>query len=331
MIARRAVRGTVPTELGLGGAQLGNLYREMSDETAAEVVDAAWDAGIRYFDTAPHYGVGLSERRLGTLLRERPREQYVLSTKVGRLLVPDPDGAGRRDDEGFDVPATWRRQWDLGRDGIRRSVEESLERLGLDRIDVAYLHDPEDHWRQALDEAVPALVELREEGVVRAVGAGMNYARHLTELVRDHDVDLVMCAGRHTLLEQAYELLDTARDRGIGVVVAGVYNSGLLARPRPGPDPKYDYAPAPPGLVARVHALADVCEAHGVSLPEAAVAFPLRHPAVVSVVVGAARPRQVADAVDRYHRPIPDVLWEDLATAGLLPDRVTHAPDQEPT
>jgi D-threo-aldose 1-dehydrogenase len=263
--------------------------------------------------------VGLSERRLGALLRERPRDEYVLSTKVGRLLVPDPDGAGRQDDQGFAVPATTRREWDLSRDGIRRSVTESLERLGLDRIDVAYLHDAEDHWVQALDEAVPALVELREEGVVRAVGAGMNYAGPLTELVREHDVDLVMCAGRYTLLEQADELLEAAHARGVGVVAAGVYNSGLLARPRPGPEPMYDYAPAPAALVARVHALADVCEAHGTTLPEAAVAFPLRHPAVVSVVVGAAGPGQVDDAVARYRTPIPDALWEDLATAGLLP------------
>jgi D-threo-aldose 1-dehydrogenase len=325
MMRARTVRGVTLTELGLGGAQVGNLHREVSDETAAATVDAAWAAGIRSFDTAPHYGLGLSERRLGALLRERPRDEFVLSTKVGRLLVPNPGGAGRMDDQGFAVPATTRREWDLSRGGIRRSLEESLERLGLDRIDVAYLHDPEDHWEQALAEAVPALIELREEGVVRAVGAGMNFAEHLTELVREHDVDLVMCAGRYTLLEQADELLDAALDRGVGVVVAGVYNSGLLARPRPGPEPLYNYEPAPAELVARVHAIADVCEAHGVTLPEAAVAFPLRHPAVVSVVVGAAGAGQVADAVERYRRPVPDALWEDLATAGLLSDRAARA------
>lgn len=316
------------TELGLGGAQLGNLYREVSDETVAATVDAAWEAGLRYFDTAPHYGVGLSERRLGALLRERPRDDYVLSTKVGRLLVPDPDGAGRYDDEGFAVPATTRRQWDFSRDGVRRSVEESLERLGLDRIDVAFLHDPEDHWEQALREGLPALLELRDEGVLRAVGAGMNFAAPLTELVHEHDVDLVMCAGRHTLLEQAGELLDAAGERGVGVVVAGVYNSGLLARPRPRPDAHYDYAPAPAELLDRVNALADVCEAHGVSLPEAALAFPFRHPAVVSVVVGAGGPDQLADAVLRHSRPVPDALWADLAATGLLIDPTT-VPTQE--
>jgi D-threo-aldose 1-dehydrogenase len=332
MIATRTARGVELTELGLGGAQFGNLSREVADETVAASVDAAWQSGIRYFDTAPHYGVGLSERRLGALLRERPRDDFVLSTKVGRLLVPNPDGVGRMDDQGFVVPATTRRQWDLSRSGIRRSVEESLERLGLSRIDIAYLHDPEDHWEQALAEAVPALVELREEGVVRAVGAGMNFADHLTELVREHDVDLVMCAGRYTLLEQADDLLDAALERGIGVVAAGVYNSGLLSRARPGPNPKYDYDRAPAELVARVHAIADICEAHGATLPEAAVAFPLRHPAVVSVVVGAAGPGQVADAVDRYQHPVPDALWEDLASAGLLSTRAARAlpaPTQE--
>lgn len=323
----RTVRGLELTELGLGGAQLGNLYREVTDDEAAAGFAAAWDAGVRYFDTAPHYGLGLSERRLGELLRRHPREDYVLSTKVGRLLVPDPDGAGRQDDQGFAVPASTRRVWDFSRDGVRRSVEESLERLGLDRIDVVYLHDAEDHWAQAVTEGLPALLELREEGLVRGVGAGMNLAGPLTELVREHDVDLVMCAGRYTLLEQADELLEAALERGVGVVAAGVYNSGLLARPRPGPDPTYDYAPAPPALVARVDALADLCEAHGVTLPEAAVHFPLRHPAVVSVVVGAAGPDQVGDAVDRYRRTIPEDLWDALPTTAPP----FHAPTQEPT
>jgi D-threo-aldose 1-dehydrogenase len=311
-ISERTVRGIHLTELGLGGAQLGNLNREISDEQAAAVIDRAWGAGIRYFDTAPHYGLGLSERRLGKALGSRPRDQYVLSTKVGRLVEANPDGVARTDEEGFAVPATSRRRWDFTRDGVRRSLDQSLERLGLDRVDVVYLHDPEDHWEQALREGLPALHELREEGVIGAIGAGMNFAGPLTMLVREHDVDLVMCAGRYTLLEQADELLQAAADRGVGVVVAGVYNSGLLARPRPGPTPMYDYKPAPAQLVTRVNQLADVCEAYGVSLPDAAVAFPLRHPAVASVVVGAAGPDQVDDAVDRYHRCVPEALWDAL-------------------
>jgi D-threo-aldose 1-dehydrogenase len=322
VIPARTRGRTSLTELGLGGAQLGNLYRAIGDDDARRIVDAAWDMGIRYFDTAPHYGLGLSERRLGSLLSERSREEYVLSSKVGRLLEPDANAAGRMDDEGFDVPATMRRRWDFSRDGIRRSVQESLDRLGLDGLDVAYLHDPENHWEQALAEALPALIELREEGVVGAIGAGMNFAEPLIELIRDdRGVDLVMCAGRHTLLEQADDLVDLASERGVGVVAAGIYNSGLLASARPGPDPKYDYAPAPAELVARVEALATVCESHGVTLPDAALAFPLRHPAVISVVVGAASPQQVADAVDRHHRPIPDALWSDLAAAGLISPR----------
>lgn len=308
------------TEVGLGGAQLGNLYRSRSDEAVEAIVGRAWDLGVRYFDTAPHYGLGLSERRLGVLLRQRPRDQFVLSTKVGRLLEPNPTYAGEKDDQLFDVPAMTRRRWDFSADGVRRSLEESLERLGLDRVDVVYLHDPDDHWRQALDEALPALVKLRDQGVVGAVGAGMNFAAPLTELVTGHDVDLVMCAGRHTLLEQAPGLLDAAAQRGVGVVVAGVYNSGLLARPRPPEDASYDYAPAPPEVLARARSMAEVCERHGLTLPEVAVAYPLRHPAVVSVVVGASRPEQVSEAVERARTSVPDALWAELHDAGLLRD-----------
>lgn len=322
MISARTHGRTRLTELGLGGSQLGNLYHAISDDDAHRIVNTAWDAGIRYFDTAPHYGLGLSERRLGSFLRERRRDEYVLSSKVGRLLEPDRNATGRMDDEGFDVPATMRRMWDFSRDGIHRSVHDSLDRLGLDRMDIAYLHDPENHWEQALSEAVPALIELREEGVVRAIGAGMNFTGHLTELIReDHGLDLVMCAGRYTLLEQADDLVELALERGVGVVAAGVYNSGLLALPRPGPDPQYNYERAPADVIARVEALAAVCEAHGVTVPEAALAFPLRHPAVISVVVGAASPGQAADAADRHRRSIPDALWSDLATAGLISTR----------
>jgi len=306
------------TRLGLGGAQFGNLYRPMPDAVAEQTFAAAWDAGIRYIDTAPHYGLGLSEQRLGRLLRGCPRDEYVLSTKVGRRLEANPAFSGEQDDEGFAVPARTRRVWDLSRDGIRRCLTESLQRLGLDRVDVVYLHDAEDHWEQALREAVPALVELRDEGVVRAVGAGMNYAEHLTQLVREFDVDLVMCAGRYTLLEQADALLTAALQRGVGVVIAGVYNSGLLAGPRPGRQPRYNYRPAPPAVLERVEALAEVCERHGVTLPEAALAFPLRHPAVASVVVGASGPQQVTQAAARLATPIPPALWTDLAAAGVI-------------
>ncbi len=306
------------SRLGLGGAQFGNLYQEMTDAVAAQTFATAWECGVRYFDTAPHYGLGLSERRLGAFLSQLPRESYVLSTKVGRLLVPNEAFAGERDNDGFDVPARMKRVWDFSRDGVRHSIEESLERLGLDRLDIALLHDPESHWQQAIDDGLSALREMRDEGMVGAIGAGMNDARYLTELIREHDVDVVMCAGRYTLLEQANEMMAAASDHGVAVVIAGVYNSGLLARSRPDRDATYNYAPAPPELIARAGAIADICERYGVSLPHAALAFPLRHPAVVSVVVGAAAPEQISEAAQRLDQPIPDELWEAL---GLTTDR----------
>ncbi|MCU1509418.1 MAG: putative oxidoreductase [Glaciihabitans sp.] len=330
---RATRRGLRLTELGLGAAQFGNLYRETTDAEAAEAVTAAWDAGIRYFDTAPHYGLGLSERRIGRSLQERPRDEFVLSSKVGKLLVPSPETAHQLDDEGFAVPASTRRRWDFSRDGILRSVESTLERTGLDRIDIFYLHDPDDFQQQAFTEGISALIELREQGVVSAVGAGMNQSHALAELVRTADVDLVMCAGRYTLLEQGAldDLLPIASERGVGVVIAGVYNSGLLSAPRPPADANYNYEQAPAELVARAHAIADVCESHGVSLPEAALAFPLRHPAVVSVVIGARNAAQVSGNVDRFSTDIPEELWGDLQTAGLLRESPRTIVEQDNT
>ena len=318
----RALRnGLALTELGLGTAQFGNLYRETTDEEAFGAAEAAWDAGVRYFDTAPHYGLGLSERRLGSYLATKPRDEFVISSKVGRLLVPSPETATEQDDEGFAVPAAVRRVWDFSREGILRSVDATLERTGLDRLDIAYLHDPDDHLEQAFGEGIEALIELRAQGVVRAVGAGMNQAAALAELIRRADVDVVMVAGRFSLLDQeaAQALLPLAAERQVGVVVAGVYNSGLLSSPRPAQNAKYDYQDAPAALVERARAIAEVCERHGVTLPDAAVAFPLLDPAVVSVVVGARTPAQVDGNVARYQARIPDALWGDLRSAALLP------------
>lgn len=304
--------------LGLGGAPLGNLYRAMSDENARAVVDAAWARGIRYFDTAPHYGLGLSERRLGAALAARPRAEYVVSTKVGRLLVDNPGGAGKRDTEGFDVPRTLVRRRDYSRDGALRSLESSLARLDLDRVDLALVHDPEDHVEEALAGALPALVELREQGVVDGVGLGMNFDRVLAGFVRRADVDVVLIAGRYTLLEQPAldELLPLCEERGVRVMAAGVFNSGLLASPVPGGT--YDYAAAPAEVVARAARIAEVCERHGVELPRAAIALPAAHPAVDRVVFGAATPEQVSENVDRAAAPVPDALWADLVAEGLL-------------
>jgi D-threo-aldose 1-dehydrogenase len=305
---------------GFGAAQLGNLFRETSDAEAADAVDAAWAAGIRYYDTAPHYGLGLSERRLGSALAERTRAELLVSTKVGRLLVPSPDTAHRHDDEGYAVPASIRRVWDFSADGVRRSLDASLDRLGLDRVDIVYLHDPDDHWEAASNSAIPALVALREQGVVDAIGVGMNQSAMPAEFVRRHDIDLVMLAGRYTLLDQSAldDLLPVAADRGVGIVAAGVYNSGLLSEPRPAAGGMYDYKPAPPELVDRALRLAAVCDAHGVDLPTAAVQFPLRHPAVVSVVVGARTADQVRVNVERLATPVPDDLWTELESSGLV-------------
>ncbi|MEU8156354.1 aldo/keto reductase [Micromonospora sp. NPDC048986] len=308
------------TELGFGAAQGGNLYRTTTDEEFASAVDAAWEAGLRYFDTAPHYGLGLSERRLGAALRQRPRDEYVVSTKVGRLLVPSPQDAHRRDSDGFDVPAAHRRVWDFSRDGVLRSIEASLERTGLDRIDIVYLHDPDDHWEQAAYEAVPALVDLRDQGVVGAIGAGMNQSAMLARFVRETDVDVMMCAGRYTLLEQgaATDLLPAAENRGVGVVIAGVYNSGLLSRDRPPADAVYNYQQAPAALIERARRIATVCETYGVTLPQAALAFVRRHPGVVSTVVGVRDEAQAVETVRRSGVVVPEELWDDLAAAGLL-------------
>ncbi|WP_244943305.1 aldo/keto reductase, partial [Streptomyces inhibens] len=249
MPQRTLGRSGVPvTALGFGAAALAGLYTPVSEETAAATVEAAWDVGIRCYDTAPHYGLGLSERRLGEALRTKPRDSYTLSTKVGRLLEPHTGGG---DDlaHGFAVAATHRRVWDFSADGVRRSLEDSLTRLGLDRIDIALLHDPDDHEEQAFREAYPALERLRAEGVVRAIGAGMNEAAMLTRFVTDTDVDAVLCAGRYTLLEQPAldQLLPAAAARGKSVIIGGVFNSGLLADPKPGAT--YNYAKAPGELL----------------------------------------------------------------------------------
>ncbi|WP_440900436.1 aldo/keto reductase [Actinosynnema sp.] len=301
------------SRLGFGAAPLGNLYEPVADADAEAAVRAAWEAGIRYYDTAPHYGLGLSERRLGAALAGVPRADFVLSTKVGRLLEPvDPVG----DDlaNGFAVPAHSRRVWDFSADGVRRSLESSADRLGVDRVDVVYLHDPDHHWRQAIDEAYPALADLRDQGVVRAVGVGMNQWRVPERFVRETDVDVVLLAGRHTLLERgATGLLDLCAERGVEVVAAAPFNSGLLAE-RVVPDgATHDYAPAPPELLARARALAWTCAAHGVALPAAALQFPLRHPAVRSVLVGMRSAAQVRANAAALAATVPGALWEELA------------------
>lgn len=306
------------TELSFGAAGIGNLYTPVDPGAAAAAIDAAWDVGIRTFDTAPHYGLGLSERRLGEALRTRPRDSYTLSTKVGRLLEPCP-AEGYDLANGFAVRADHRRVWDFSADGVRRSIEESLQRLGLDRIDIVYLHDPDDHEEAAFRHGYPALERLRAEGIVGAIGAGMNQAAMLTRFLRDTDVDAVLCAGRYTLLDQSAlaELLPEAAARGKSVVVGGVFNSGLLADPRPGAT--YDYAAAPDDIRERALRLKAVTERHGVPLRAAALHYPLGHPAVAGVLVGARSAAEVRDAAELLGRSVPSGLWDELRAEGLLP------------
>jgi D-threo-aldose 1-dehydrogenase len=318
---QRKIQNTpVPlTELGFGAAVIGNLYKVTPAEEAAAAVDAAWEAGIRYFDTAPHYGLGLSERRLGAALRGRPRDAYVLSSKVGRLLVPNEEPRGV-DSEGFAVRDDLRRQWDFSRDGVLRSLDASLERTGLDRLDIVYVHDPDDHWRQAAEEAMPTLAELRDQGVIGAIGAGMNQSAMLARFLRETAADVVMLAGRYTLLDQSAldDVLPAAQEHGKSVVAVGVFNSGLLSRDRPAPGMKYDYQDAPPELVARALAIAEICEAHGTSLPAAAIAFPYTHPSVVNVTLGMRTAEQVERNVELHRSAVPQALWENLRRQGLI-------------
>jgi len=317
--SRRLARGLTLTELGFGGAPIGNLFSACTDDEADATVRAAWAAGLRYFDTAPHYGLGLSERRLGRTLQTFPRDQFVVSTKVGRRLEP-ADTGHEEDPEGFAVPATHRRVWDFSRDGVLRSIEASLERLGLDRIDLVLIHDPDDHAREAIEEAAPALSQLRSEGVIGGYGVGMNQAPMLARFVRETDVDAVMVAGRYTLLDQSAgeELLPEALAHDVGVINVGIFNSGLLSTPRPRPDAPYDYGTVPAEIYERTLKIAGLCEQVGVDLPTAAAAFAGRHPAVASVVVGLRTPEQVQELVARWQRTVPDELWAALSEEGLI-------------
>lgn len=317
------------TELGMGTAPLGNLYRAIPDDEAHAVLERAWEAGVRYYDTAPLYGFGLSETRLNRFLRGKPRDAYVLSTKVGRRLeaatVETRDGIGKW----FEVPNR-REVYDYTYDGVMRSFEASLERLGIDRVDILFAHDLDrfNHGTQAaLDAEIDALMnggyrallKLRDEGVVKAVGAGVNEWETCQTLTERGDFDLFLLAGRYTLLEQeALEsFLPLATRRGIGVVIGGAYNSGILAT---GPEPgaRYNYDPAPPDILERVERIEAVCKRHGVRLVDAAFQFPLRHPAVVSVVPGGQGVSEMESNILASQAAVPDALFADLKAAGLM-------------
>lgn len=306
------------TELGFGGSTIGNLGRPIDDETATAAVDAAWAAGVRYFDTAPHYGLGLSERRLGRALAGHDRTDFVLSTKVGRLLVPNDRPSGSDLVQGgFAVADSLRRVFDYSRDGVLRSLDASLDRLGMDRIDVALIHDPDEpeQAEQAITQAVAALVELRDQGVLGAVGFGMNTWPTLLRAVRESDIDVVMIAGRWTLLDRSAEpLLEECVQRGVSVFAAAPYNSGLLAADWPAESARYNYRTVKSEVLDQARALADRCRIHGVRLPVAAIRYPTRHPAVAAVVVGLRNPDQVAAAAAAFDEQIPEPVWAALAS-----------------
>lgn len=308
--------------LGFGAAGIGNLYRAVDHSVAQAAVEAAWAGGIRYYDTAPHYGLGLSERRLGLALKDKPRDEFLISTKVGRLLVPADNPGRAPDDEGFDVPADMRRVWNPTDAGIRRSLEESLDRLGLDHVDVLYLHDPDVYDLEAgITQALPAMEKLRAEGMVKAIGVGSNSSDALLQCVQRSGLDLVMLAGRYTLLEQPaqQDLLPACVEHGVGVVNVGVFNSGLLARARISDDAHYNYSPAPQEILDHARRLAACCAEFGVDLPTAALQFSRRHPAVRTVVVGASSPSQIEQNIARMHEPVPEELWEELRRRALVP------------
>jgi D-threo-aldose 1-dehydrogenase len=306
--------GLSVTRLGLGCAPLGGLFEEVSDAAAAETVAAAWQRGVRLFDTAPLYGSGLSERRVGAALRDRQRDELVLSTKVGRLLEP-----GGEADPMFSGAPVARPVFDFSYDAALRSLEASLERLGLDRVDVALIHDPDAHYEEAVAGAYVALERLRGEGVVGAIGAGMNQSELLARFARETDVDCLLVAGRYTLLDGSAlaELLPLCEEKGIAVIAGGVFNSGILASGEG--SGAYDYAPAAPELVERVRALAAVCARWDVPLQAAALQFPLGHPAVACVLVGCRSAAEVEEDARLFELELPAGLWDELRAARLLP------------
>jgi D-threo-aldose 1-dehydrogenase len=303
------------TRFGLGTAPLAGLYEAVPEDQALQVITRAWDEGVRHFDTAPLYGFGNAETRLGKALHDKPREDFVLASKVGRLLRADaPPEPGQN----FRGTPSVNPVFDFSYDGVMRSVDESLQRLQLDRIDILHIHDPDNHYDDALHGAYKALDHLRSEGVIRAVGAGMNQAEMLARFAREGNFDCFLLAGRYTLLDQIAldELLPICVERGIAIIAAGVYNSGILADPKLGA--RYNYATAPEPLLERARKIRAVCDRHGIPLKAAALQFPIGHPAVSCVVVGCRSVAQLDESLRMFEVDIPPSLWQELKSEGLL-------------
>ncbi len=307
------------TSIGLGSAPLGGLFTPVSDADAEATIARAWSAGIRFFDTAPLYGFGLAERRLGVFLRQQPRDSYVISTKVGRLLrAPDADAT---EDEHYKGTPRERPVFDFSHDGVMRSVEESLARLGLDRVDVLLVHDPDDHYDDAVAGAFRALQRLRSEGTVKAIGAGMNQSEMLVRFAEAVPVDCFLLAGRYTLLDQGAldALFPVCQAKHIGILLGGIYNSGVLADPRTGA--KFNYQDADPALIARALELDELCRRHGTDLKAAALQFCIVHPAVTVAVMGARNAAEVADNIAMSEAAIPPAFWQELRARKLVDAR----------
>lgn len=323
---RRDTRIALPGPLGFGSAPLGNLFARVAEDVARETVRAAWDAGVRLFDTAPFYGFGLAEHRLGEMLRQQPRDAFTLSTKVGRLLVPDAAAAADRNDFFGGLP--FRAEFDYSADATRRSIEQSLQRLGLARIDIVLIHDvgEDTHgpaWRERFDDAMrgaaPALTALRREGVIKAWGLGVNRVEPCLMALDQADPDLFLVAGRYTLLDTdaATELFPRCAERGVRAIIGGPYNSGLLAG-----GSTFDYTAAPDALRGRVQRLGAICGRHGVDLRAAALQFCAAHPVTGAVIPGARNPAEVETNARLMRAPIPAALWEALRHERLIPESV---------
>jgi D-threo-aldose 1-dehydrogenase len=318
--------GLTFTALGFGGAPIGNFNGVFDDDAATDMIEQSWALGVRYFDTAPGYGNGLSEHRLGQALRRIDRTAAVVSTKVGRVLTPTR-GAPRVNGQYQDAPP-FVANFDYSYDGVMRAVEQSMQRMLTDHFDALFIHDCDrythgesqpEYFRQALVSAFPALEALREQGVVKAIGFGVNETDVMAEAVKVTDTDLCLLAGRYTLLEQESldELLPMCEERGVGIVLGGVYNSGVLAT-GPVAGARFNYAPAPRDVLARAAALDEVCTRHGVPLAAAALQFAFAHPAVTSICLGARNAGQQSRNAELFEEPIPEELWEDLRDAGLI-------------
>jgi D-threo-aldose 1-dehydrogenase len=311
----RLAEGLEVTAIGLGTAPLGGLFAAVSDADAEATIERAWSLGVRFFDTAPLYGFGLAERRLGSFLRRQKRDSFEISTKVGRLLRP---AAVTGEDGHYKGTPAERAQFDFSYDGVMRSIEESLARLGLDRVDVLLVHDPDDHYDDATAGAFRALRRLRDDRTVKAIGAGMNQSEMLARFAEAAPVDCFLLAGRYTLLDQGAltNLFPVCRAKNIGIILGGIYNSGILANPRAGA--KFNYEDADATLIDRALALEALCRKHDIELKAAAVQFCMAHPAVTVALQGARTAAEVSDNLAMAGRPVPSAFWHELRERKLV-------------